>query len=389
MLFRKKKKETEKSYEKKFSELDATVLSGKDFKNARKIEQYVVERLEQMLEITQELDEEKSEYRVVTSYLSDIQKLENMPEDERKTITEVATNVVQLNAARMEFLNSAKKLSDAQFSFLEQEEREVPAAIQRLSSNELYQDTLKRDMKYLEREKSEWVLRKEYLTHQRTMLTYLLYVLIGIAATIAVALGILQLVFEQDVFYAWMVLLFLTAVSICGIFLKTQSDQSEISAAERNHNRAIALENKVKIKYVNIANAVDYTCEKFHVGNSTELKKQWEYYLEAVREREKYARTNEDLEYFNARLVRLLSGYHFYDTQIWVSQAVALVNPREMVEVKHSLLTRRQKLRTQIEYNLRAVKQQKKEAEQLLDKVGDMRPQVEKLLIAIDRMSEA
>ena len=122
--------------------------------------------------------------------------------------------------------------------------------------------------------------------------------------------------------------------------------------------------------------------------SAAELNQQWEYYLEAVKEREKYQRTNEDLEYFKGRLVRVLSQYKFYDAQVWVTQALALVDPKEMVEVKHGLINRRQKLRGRIEYNMNIVKEQKTEAEQLLDKVGDMRPQVEQILFAIDKLSE-
>ena len=107
------------------------------------------------------------------------------------------------------------------------------------------------------------------------------------------------------------------------------------------------------------------------------------------KEREKYQRTNEDLEYFKGRLVRALSKYQFYDAQGWVTQAIALVDPKEMVEVKHSIVSRRQKLRGRIEYNMNVVKEQKAEAEQLLDKVGDMRPQVEQILFAIDKLSES
>ena len=145
MFFWKKKKDN--SFEKKVNELSATVLMEKDYKNPRKIEQYVVERLEQIIEVTKEIEDEKSEYRMVTAYLNDIQLLEDMPKDERKQITEVAVNVVQLNAARTEFLNSAKKLSDAQFSQLEKSEEEIPGAIKRLTANEMYRDTLKKDMK--------------------------------------------------------------------------------------------------------------------------------------------------------------------------------------------------------------------------------------------------
>lgn len=389
MFFWKKKKK-EENYEKEFPELaSAAVLTERDYKNSKKIEQYVVERLEQMIELTKEIEDEKTEYRRVTAYLNDIQQIEDLPEEEHKKIEDVAINVVQLNRARTEFLNSTKKISDAQFTQFQQEEREIPTAIKRLTSNEVYLDTIKKDMKYLEREKSEWVLRKEYLGHQQKGLKNLLYIAVGIAATVAVTLGILQFGFKIDCYYGWMLLVFVAALVICGIYLKIQNDDAEMGTAERNLNRAIVLQNKVKIKYVNIANAVDYACEKYHVQNASEMNQMWEYYMEAVKEQEKYQRTNEDLEYFNGRLVRLLSQYKLYDTQVWVTQALALVDPKEMVEVKHSLINRRQKLRSRIEYNLDVIKEQKKEAEQLLDKVGDMRPQVEEILFTIDKLSEA
>ena len=107
-----------------------------------------------------------------------------------------------------------------------------------------------------------------------------------------------------------------------------------------------------------------------------------------MKEREKYQRTNEDLDYFNGRLVRVLSGYKLYDARVWVGQAAALVDPKEMVEVKHDLIGRRQKVREQIMNNLRMLKEQKAEAEQLLDKVGPMRPQVEQILFTIDKLCE-
>ena len=386
MFFWKRKKE--KSFEKKLENLDTTVLSERDYKDGTKIEQYVVERLEQMIELTQEVESEKSEYRMVSAYLGDIQMMEEMPKEERDKIQEVAANVVQLNAARTEFLNSAKKLSDAQFAMLEQQEREVPDAIRRLASNEMYRDTIERDMKYLEREKSEWVMRREFLVEQRTKLKNLLYIWVGLAVTAAVVIGILQFLMKMDMYYGWMALVFVTAIAIALTYWKIQDDGAEIAIAEHNRNRAVVLLNKVKIKYVNIVNAVDYACEKYHVRSSAELNEQWEYYMEAVREREKYQRTNEDLDYFNGRLVRLLRQYQFYDAQVWVNQAVALVDPKEMVEVKHGLIARRQKLRSRIEYNLGVVAEQRKEATQLLDKVGNMRPQVEQILQTIDKLEE-
>ena len=324
----------------------------------------------------------------MTSYLNDIETLEKIPKEERDKISEIAVNVVQLNKARTEFLNSSKKLSDAQFTQLEQQERELPEVIKRFKTNELHRDTLQRDMKYLEREKSEWNLRKEYLDHQQKKLKNVLYIIVGLAVTLAVVFGILQIILEKDFYYAWMGLIFATAVVVCGIYMKIQNDLSEIQVAERSQNRAIVLLNKVKLKYINVANAVDYACEKYHVKSAGELENQWQYYLEAVKERQKYQRTNEDLEYFNGRLVRMLSNYQLYDAHVWVTQAVALVDPKEMVEIKHGLIGRRQKLRARIENNLSQVNEQKEEAEQLLDKVGSMRPQMEKILNAVDKINE-
>lgn len=388
MLFFKKKKR-DKSFEKKFEEFNTTVLTDKDIKNTGKLEQYVVEHLEQMIEISKEMEEGKTEYRLVTSYLSDIQILEKLPEEDRRNIEEVAVNVVQLNAARTEFLNSAKKLSDAQFTQMEQEEKNIPAAAKRLSSNEIYQDTLQRDLKYLDREKSEWMLHKEYLGHQQKGLKNLLYIMIGIAATVAVLFGILQFALEMDLYYAWMILVFVTAVSICVIFLKIQNNSTEITTAERNANRAIVLSNKVKIKYVNIKNAIDYACEKYHVRDSAQLNQYWGYYLEAVKEKEKYERTNDDLEYFNGRLVRMLKNYQLYDSQIWIGQAVALTNPKEMVEIKHDLVNRRQKLREKIDYNTGILKQLRIETEQVMDRVGEVKPQIQEIICAIEKLSES
>ena len=48
----------------------------------------------------------------------------------------------------------------------------------------------------------------------------------------------------------------------------------------------------------------------------------------------------------------ILKGLQLYDPHIWLAQVKALINPKEMVEVKHELSMRRQKLRMQIEYNM-------------------------------------
>ena len=107
----------------------------------------------------------------------------------------------------------------------------------------------------------------------------MLYIIVGLAVTLAVVFGILQIILEKDFYYAWMGLIFATAVVVCGIYMKIQNDLSEIQVAERSQNRAIVLLNKVKLKYINVANAVDYACEKYHVKVLENWKTSGEYYL--------------------------------------------------------------------------------------------------------------
>ena len=81
MFFFKRRKK-EKTLENKFDELNEGILNEKDRENPHKVEHYVIERLEQMIETTKEIEDEKAEYKVVTSYLNDIQTLEGLTEEE-------------------------------------------------------------------------------------------------------------------------------------------------------------------------------------------------------------------------------------------------------------------------------------------------------------------
>ncbi len=114
-------------------------------------------------------------------------------------------------------------------------------------------------------------------------------------------------------------LILLAAIGSFGVFLKMTANQTEIRQSEANMNRAIILLNKVKFRYVNVTNAVDYAREKFHVKNAYEFNYIWEQYLNELKEREKFQQANEDLDYYNTKLVRLLKRYRLYDANVRIS----------------------------------------------------------------------
>ena len=344
------------------------------------------EYCEQIMAAARNLEETKREYKIVTDYLTDIQTLENLPEAEMQKIQETAQNVLNLNEARDAYLNKSKTISDAQFAQMEQLEDEMPEIIKRLQSNESYQTTVKRDMQYLEGEREEWRYYQDSLEQEETILRRLFFGFAGIYVLAVGVIVILGMAMKFDIMMPF-VAATLIAGAVGGIMaLRLQNDRMGLKKAQANINRAIVLLNKVKFKYVNVTNAVDYACEKYHVKNGYELSYIWDQYLEAVKEREKYERTNDDLEYFNDKLIRQLQRYRFYDARIWIHQAKALLDKKEMVEVKHDLLVRRKKLRSGMESQVTDIRGARKEIEKLIKNRPGGSQEIKEILDSVDKM---
>lgn len=224
------------------------------------------------------------------------------------------------------------------------------------------------------------------LGRQQKILRKLSVAVLGLFTVGMAILFLLQTAFSFDATYAYMGLILLAAIGSFGVFLKMTANQTEIRQSEANMNRAIILLNKVKFRYVNVTNAVDYAREKFHVKNAYEFNYIWEQYLNELKEREKFQQANEDLDYYNTKLVRLLKRYRLYDANVWVNQSSALVDKKEMVEVKHNLIVRRQKLRSRIEYNADSIRSKRAEVDRLLKKEKVDTQEIRQIIDSIDRL---
>lgn len=385
-LFKRRRKKSEKNMDEILEQVAEDVLSPEDRGDTHKVQHYVLGHCEQIIETAKELEEEKSEYRVVTAYLKDIQIIEELPDEEATVLRDTAANIITLDRTRTDYLHTSKKITDSQYTQMQRDEKVIATAIKNLQSNEVYQSAVKRDMHYLEGEKNEWMYYREELENEQKILRRLSYALFGILLVLLTVVLVLQVGFYVDMQLIFLLLIFVAAAGGMFVFLRMQYNTKEMQRAEVNMNHAITLSNKVKIKYVNSTNAVDYACEKYHVHNSFELNYLWEQYMGAVREREKYERTSEDLEYFHGKLVRMLRKYELFDSKVWINQTVALVDKREMVEIKHNLVARRQKLRGRIEYNMDVVLEQKEEIENLMKEFKEDIPEVHEILESVEKL---
>ncbi len=345
-----------------------------------------MEYCEQILTAAKALEETKRDYKIATEYLTDIQKIEDLPEKEFAEIQEVAQHVVELNRTRDDYLNKSRNISDSQFAQMEQLEEQIPGIIKRLKENETYQTTVKRDMQYLEGEKEEWRYYKDALEQESQVLRKLLYVLAGVFAAAAILIVTLGMVLHFDITLPFLAATLVAAAVGTGMVWRLQNDGVDIKRSQANINRAITLLNKISFKYVNVTNAVDYACEKYHAKNSYELNYIWEQYLEEVREREKYEKTNDELEYFNDKLMMLLHRYRLYDTKIWIHQAQAILDKKEMVEVKHELLVRRQKLRSTMEGQIANIQKAKSDILKIVKERPGDDEEIKNILRSVDEI---
>lgn len=354
------------------------------FSDPQSIKKHVISLCEQMIEISRELDDVRQEYDRVTAYLNDIQIVEELGGDMRKQLDEVATQVTKLINVRNEYLNAEQKISDDTFNQMEEMEAQLPDIIRRLMGNENDLETVKRDLNYLASEKIEWNVvrheREEEVEQLRKFSVILLFSLGGIAILVV----LLSMTFQWGLLPIFIVAL-LATLAASYVILRMQECNKDIKQSEVNQNYIISLENRIKIKYVNAKNAVDYTCNRFHVANAKELTFNYEQYIEICKERERFKQANEELDYFKNKLIHILRRMNLYDARIWLNYANAIVNPKEMVELKHELFSRRQFLRGRIDYNLAAISDMRVDVDLYVDRLG---PKADQVMTIVNRVDE-
>lgn len=357
------------------------------YEDSFSIKNHVVGLCNQMIELTKEMEDVRQEYDQVTSYLNDIQIVEEFGGPLKKQLEDVATQVTKLDSVRNDYMNAGNKISDDTFHQMEDMEAEIPDVVRRLRVNESNLESVKRDLNYLASEKVEWSVMRHEREEELKKLKKLSFMLFFIFDGLAILVVVLSMIFKWDLLPISIVAL-LATIAASYVILRNQGCNKDIKKSEVNQNYIISLENRIKIKYVNAKNAVDYTYNRFHVKNSKELNYNYEQYIEICKEREKFKQVNEELEYYRGRLVSILNGLNLYDARIWLNYANAIVDLKEMVELKHELFSRRKSLRDRIDYNLNAISDMKKDIELYVDFLGEQSTQIRAIVSKVDELNK-
>lgn len=309
------------------------------------------EACKQVLEVEQQIIESKNEYNTVTSHLSDIQRIDLITKEERAEINEAARKIINLSQERLNYKKNKHAITEEQYHYLEQFEEELPKELEKLKEKERHQNLIKNDLKQLEGEKGVCNYQKESAVEKLDFLKRLSILTCVLSFAMFLVLILLASSLEKDMTLPFFITGIMAIFMIVYILIESRRNIYRLRMTEKKLNKIVALTNKIKIKYVNSTNVLEYTYEKYRVHSYQELQFLWIEFVRAKDEIEMYKMNTDLLDRYNEALLWELQNKGIADAKVWLYQPEALVDKKEMVEVRHRLNKRRQKLREQIEYN--------------------------------------
>lgn len=350
-LFKRREKTQEPEYE--LEEWDEASYGKEDFQidDQGQREQYVRECLEQIAEASMEVDNLQFEYNMVTSYLKDMEEVESLPDKDKARVKELAKKLDSLEKQQSGYKERAKRLSDEKYRQMERMEEEAQEGYDKLREAEDQQDLIRRDLRRLEGEKNAYLFRRSEL--QRLLADTRTMTVICIVAMIVciLLLLVLQYGFQMNAKFGYLAVAAIGAVAITLIFIKHGDAVKELTRVENGIGRIIKLHNAAKIRYVNNTRLLEYLYLKYNVSSAGEFGKDWERYQQEKEERLSFQQTEKELDESQKELIRILRKHHVEDPMIWLHQTAALLDKKEMVEMRHNLIIRRQSLRRRMDYN--------------------------------------
>lgn len=314
-------------------------------------EKYIRALLEQAADAELTVDSLAGEYGRVTSYLKDMEEIEALPETERRELNRCAENILKLETSGMELGKRQVYMTEEDFRRMERIESEVKEGIQKIRENEDYRALIKQDLKRLDAERQANEIRRQNLS--ATMANSKGTALIGIVAMgiCFLALIIFQFALSMDVSIGYIMSGIILAGILVYVNVRYHEADVELLRVEKNINKLILLQNRVKIRYVNNTNLLDYLYMKYSTSSGNDLQEQYELFVMEANERERYERALEELSFYKKELMRILRKFQLYDPGVWLYQCEALVNSKEMIEIRHGYIQQRQKLRSQMDHN--------------------------------------
>ncbi len=339
---------------------------GVNLENHEEMESFVSDCLDQMTVASKELELLSGEYSLVTAYLTDTEEVEALPQDEQDALMVSAKRLRVVEQERRGYLEKENRMADSVYYAMKEKEEELEIGIQKLKEAEDYAKVVKQDMQRLSRERHAYAYRRDELIGIMVSLWKLMWTFAAALVVCVIILLILQYGFQMETWAGYLVSVVTVAIAFTVIWFKYTDARKELTRVEKASNKLIQLQNKVKIRYVNNTNLLNYLYLKYQVENGKVLEKQFKQYLNEKEERKQYEEAEAKREYYIKQLTEQLSRQRVRYPERFLAHVDALLNRKELVEMRHELIIRRQALRKQMSYNSDIIKNLKAEIQEIV-----------------------
>ena len=332
----------------------------------RERDMYVRDKCEQMKAANDDLEGQKQEYQRITQQLADIDEICALSLSQYTELERAARKIRNIEEQEKKYVRPLTKITEAQYREMERMEDEIPEALKKMRREEEYQMTVKRDLNLLEGEKGALAYQRKEEKARASNARALLFICTFVSVLAAALLFALQVTLKFDVRIGYYIVLAFFGISLTAVCVTYRNAQESQLKTERKINRAITLQNSVKIKYVNATNLIDYYYSKYNVNNSYELNYMWEKYLEEKKARHHSEEVALRFEEARRELSLLLSNYRLNDPAALIYNPAILTEEEVMQDVRRGLIMRRKKLKKGMDFNAYSLETSKKEIENLV-----------------------
>ncbi len=331
-------------------------------------QRYVKNLCDLMEECTNEIDAASKEYRYVTDYLKDCEVIDQIPEESGSHLITAAETVLQLMKKSEKHTGKLGKISEAKYNQMASIASDMPKALNDLRGHEDFKEIVRDDLRKLEGEKVSRQFERSDAHTKMISCRNIAVITVFAMGFVMFILLLLQMMFDMTVIPGFIMAAAIGSITLAISFSSFVNARSVERRMRNQINQIVAKQNTVKIKYVNIQNLITYEYEKYHINSSDELAYNWKLYEEEREERALLRRMSTDLDAAEERYRKELINANVNYPMLWLHQAEAVVDKREMVELRHELVARRQGLRKRISYNTENRENAKKEVKDLVTK---------------------
>lgn len=351
-LFRRKEKtildELDEAFETEIPEIKHSYFR---MENREQRSKFISECLDQIADASAQVQQFTAEYHEVTDYLADMEIIEDLPQKSEEELISCVKKIAYLKEEEIKYRSNPDRMLEEEYRQMEYLAGDCDSAIAKMSEAEEYREKIRHDLKKIDNERNAYLYRKNELVSSENNIQGISMIVIIAMLVSVIMLAILQFALHLDTLLGYLIVAVAGAVVLILVYIRHEDNSREIDKINKTGNKLIRLQNRVKIRYVNNTNLLEYLYAKYHVNSAKELKKKYNRYLKEVDERKKQAQSGAELDSLEEQLHKILRRANLKEPDRWIKQYDALCDERLFKEIRHSLIIRRTKLRNQIEYN--------------------------------------